>query len=74
MERKQIDRYKVNLTNPNMKTIKKTFEPNDENPMEVSSPLTGAIVAVTVGAGLVIIIICIVAFSVYLAETIVNLF
>lgn len=74
MERKQIDRYKVNLTNPNMKTIKKTFEPNDENPMEVSSPLTGAIVAVTVGAGLVIIIICVVAFSVYLAETIVNLF
>lgn len=57
-----------------MKTIKKTFEPNDENPMEVSSPLTGAIVAVTVGAGLVIIIICVVAFSVYLAETIVNLF
>lgn len=57
-----------------MKTIKKNFEPNDENPMEVSSPLTGAIVAVTVGAGLVIIIICVVAFSVYLAETIVNLF
>jgi hypothetical protein len=51
------------------------FEPNDNNPLEERpSPLTGAIVAITVGAGLVIIIICIVAASVRFAEFIVNLF
>lgn len=39
-----------------MKIIKKSFEPNDENPLETSSPLTGAITAIIISVCLALII------------------
>lgn len=58
-----------------MKTIKKTFEPDDENPLEVQdSPLAGVIACIAIAFLAVAVIICLAAFSVYLAETIVKMF
>lgn len=51
-----------------MKIIKKTFEPNDENELETSSPLTGAITAVVIGVCLALIVasVIVVIVNVYL--------